>query len=156
LSGAIGPSAAADDLTALTYRRAELRNQYQAVIWTDDGWSYLERDDSAMSPDWSQWRWMADEALFGVTTLRPATVRMTIGMRSFGRARRIRVRSGSAEIAMLTVAPERAEYDVPPLQLRPGRTLITLVSLDGADHPATDDPRRLSVALFHARLIVEN
>jgi hypothetical protein len=126
------------------------------AFWQEEGWSYPERLTVPTTDVYArEWRWIAESARVGVMTSAPVTARLKIAARAFNKSRRVKVAIGGMAVATLLVAESRAEYQTPPFEVPEGTSFITLESLDGAEPPATGDPRRLSVAVFHMELVAE-
>lgn len=125
-----------------------------AAIWIDSGWSYLERLPQGRPDDpWTKWRWMADHAHVRVFTPEPGRFRVTIGARSFGRARRLALAVDGRSIETLAISTDTSTHITASFSLPAGAAVISLTSLDGADRPDSPDSRRLSVALYRLELV---
>ncbi len=96
---------------------------------------------------------MGERARLGVMAAAPVQVRLRLTAQAFGPRRRIQLRLGDVEIATLSIAGPRSTYETRLFQLPAGSALVELTSLDGTASPGAD-PRRLSVALYQAELVV--
>ena len=134
----------------------ETRLRLQLVAWLGPGWSYLEGTEAATAAEHNQWRWMDERAELGLTTFEPVSVRMKAVMQSFGKPRNVRLSLAGSEIGVLTIAPGKSQYDVPRFAINRGVNRVEFTALDGAELPATGDPRRLSVALFYVEVSTDD
>ncbi len=118
------------------------------LVGLGPGWSYLEE-----LPDRDiRWRWMSDQAELGIVTRDAIGVRLRVDTRSHGAPRRLRISMPLGDIATWIVTPTRATFETGTFQLPAGPTILRFDSLDGADQADSDDPRRLSVAVFGIRV----
>lgn len=154
---ASGPAASqAGEMVTVRHPRPDLQQRLQMVAWLDDGWSYLEWTEASASAPREEWRWMAERARIGVSTLEPASVRLSLVMRSLDHARRVRITLGNADVMTVVVPPRKAEFITPLVRLDRGVSVLGLDSLDGAAAPASSDSRRLSIALFRLEVAIED
>lgn len=118
-------------------------------IYTDEtfGFSPLETDEARA------WRWMSADATWAVVNTTDTSIQAALGveLQAFHVHRQIEVRLDRAQVALLTVEPERASYRLSFPDIPPGRHIVQFRAVD----PPTlvdavlgnGDVRRLSVAL---------
>jgi hypothetical protein len=124
------------------------------AMWLDTGWSYLERlGERGADQRMLRWRWMSERARLGIAAPAPSQVRVRLTAVAFGQPRRLALRLGATAIATWTIARDRSEIVTPVFAVPAGVSFVELIALDGAS-PAGEDPRRLSIALFGAELVL--
>src|SRR5262249_27400950 len=118
--------------------------------------SYLERlPDRGPDGRPLRWHWMSDKSRLGIISSEQAAVRLKFIAQAFGRVRRIQLKSPDADLAILSISPDKPDYyETPALTMGPGTTFLELNSLDGSDSPG-EDARRLSIAVFRLELVEE-
>jgi hypothetical protein len=99
----------------------------------------------------ARWRWMAEHARLGLMTPESTSVALQLTAQAFARPRRVRISLQGQPLAVITIRAERSRYEIGPLDIQRGVSVLELESLDAADSPP-HDPRRLSIALFGAQI----
>lgn len=115
------------------------------------GWSYLEE----LPERDIRWRWMNDQAEIGLVARDAVSVRLRVDTRAHQRPRRIRISIAAGHVATWEVTPTRATFETGTLQLPAGPSVVRFDSLDGSDKADTDNPRRLSIAVFGVHVLVQ-
>ncbi|HEV2125707.1 MAG TPA: hypothetical protein VGW38_23380 [Chloroflexota bacterium] len=122
-------------------------------IFPERGWYGLERLQPGMPADHPpRWRWMPEQAQLGLFSPEEGRWHLQLRAWSFARPRRLEIVLDATPLATLEVQPQPAIYQTPTFVIPAGRHAIRLRSLDGADRPATEDRRLLSVAIAELKL----